>query len=76
METLNTTYNVNTTVQYSNHFYDSILETLKVWRKRARARREMRRIPAGDFIDIGINPNMASFEAHQPFWRPLRDLRK
>jgi uncharacterized protein YjiS (DUF1127 family) len=53
----------------------SIVATLRAWRRRRVARRELRSFNAWILRDIGIDPSIVNYEMHQPFWRPLRDCR-
>jgi uncharacterized protein YjiS (DUF1127 family) len=48
---------------------------LAAWRERIAARRMLAAISERDLRDAGISPHFADYEARQPFWRPLRDLR-
>lgn len=49
---------------------------LSAWRARARARRELARIPARDLEDAGLSVQAVEYELTQPFWRPLNLERK
>jgi uncharacterized protein YjiS (DUF1127 family) len=49
---------------------------LRTWLERIRARRSLARIDARSLREAGISPGLAEYEANQPFWRPLRDLRE
>jgi uncharacterized protein YjiS (DUF1127 family) len=48
---------------------------VRTWLERIRARRALARIDARSLREAGISPALAEYEANQPFWRPLRDLR-
>jgi uncharacterized protein YjiS (DUF1127 family) len=52
-----------------------IAGTLRVWRERRAARRELARIDARSLRDVGIAPEQVEYEIAQPFWRDLRDWR-
>ena len=53
----------------------SIVATLREWRRRSVARRELANFDARMLRDIGVDPSMVDYEMHQSFWRPLRDWR-
>jgi uncharacterized protein YjiS (DUF1127 family) len=46
------------------------VETLMVWRDRARGRQMLGTLDEHMLRDIGINRAIASTEAEKPFWRP------
>jgi uncharacterized protein YjiS (DUF1127 family) len=52
-----------------------IAGTLRLWRGRRAARRELARIDARSLRDVGIAPEQVAYEISQPFWRDLRDWR-
>lgn len=52
-----------------------IMATLREWRRRTAARRELANFDARMLRDIGIDPGMVDYEMRQSFWRPLRDWR-
>jgi uncharacterized protein YjiS (DUF1127 family) len=54
----------------------ALAATLRTWRARRRARRELAAIDARTLRDIGIAPELVEYEISQPFWRPLRDWRE
>jgi uncharacterized protein YjiS (DUF1127 family) len=49
---------------------------LRNWQANRRARRELAMVDAHTLRDLGISPELVKYELLQPFWRPLRDLRK
>jgi uncharacterized protein YjiS (DUF1127 family) len=53
----------------------SIVATLREWRRRSVARRELANFDARMLRDIGVDPSMVDYEMRQSFWRPLRDWR-
>ncbi len=53
----------------------SIVATLREWRRRSVARRELANFDARMLRDIGVDPGMVDYEKRQSFWRPLRDWR-
>jgi uncharacterized protein YjiS (DUF1127 family) len=54
---------------------DSIVATLRAWRRRSAARRELTNLGEWILRDIGVDPGIVNYEMHQSFWRPLRDWR-
>jgi uncharacterized protein YjiS (DUF1127 family) len=48
----------------------SALETLHVWRRRARERAELARFSERELRDIGLSASDAQREVDKPFWRP------
>src|SRR5437899_7185762 len=54
---------------------DSIVATLREWRRRSVARRELAIFDERMLRDIGVDPAMVDYEMRQSFWRPLRDWR-
>ena len=53
----------------------SIVATLREWRRRSVARRELANFDERILRDIGVDPSIVDYEMHQSFWRPLRDWR-
>ena len=53
----------------------SIVATLREWRRRSVARRELANFDARSLRDIGVDPSIVDYEMRQSFWRPLRDWR-
>jgi len=53
----------------------SIVATLREWRRRSVARRELANFDEQILRDIGIDPSIVDYEMRQSFWRPLRDWR-
>jgi len=53
----------------------SIVATLREWRRRSVARRELANFDERMLRDIGIDPSIVAYEMYQSFWRPLRDWR-
>ena len=51
----------------------SIVATLRAWRRRSAARRELTNFNTWILRDIGVDPSIVNYELRQPFWRPLRD---
>jgi uncharacterized protein YjiS (DUF1127 family) len=51
----------------------SIVATLREWRRRMVARRELANFDERILRDIGIDPGIVDYEMRQSFWRPLRD---
>jgi uncharacterized protein YjiS (DUF1127 family) len=45
------------------------LDTLRLWRQRARGRQQLRSFDDHLLRDIGITRLQAEAEAHKPFWR-------
>ena len=45
------------------------LDTLRLWRERARGRQQLRAFDDHLLRDIGITRLQAEAEAHKPFWR-------
>jgi uncharacterized protein YjiS (DUF1127 family) len=54
---------------------DLIVGTLRVWRRRSVARRELASLDARMLRDIGLDPGTVDYEASQWFWRLPRDWR-
>jgi uncharacterized protein YjiS (DUF1127 family) len=53
----------------------SIVATLRDWRRRSVARRELANFDERMLRDIGVDPSIVDYEMRQSFWRPLRDWR-
>jgi uncharacterized protein YjiS (DUF1127 family) len=51
----------------------SIVASLRKWRRRSVARRELAHLDERILRDIGIDPGTVNYEMRQSFWRPLRD---
>jgi len=51
----------------------SIVASLREWRRRSVARRELAHLDERILRDIGIDPGTVNYEMRQSFWRPLRD---
>jgi uncharacterized protein YjiS (DUF1127 family) len=49
---------------------------MRTWSQRRRARNEFHLIDARSLREIGIAPCALDYDLRQPFWRPLRDLRR
>ena len=49
--------------------YTAFNEVLKLWRRRARERRELATLDARTIQDLGLVPSAIQFEANKPFWR-------
>jgi uncharacterized protein YjiS (DUF1127 family) len=54
---------------------DSIVATLREWRRRSVSRSQLARLDERTLRDIGIDPGVVDYEIYQSFWRPLRDWR-
>ena len=52
-----------------------IVATLREWRRRSVARRELAIFDERMLRDIGVDPSIVDYEMRQSFWRPLRDWR-
>jgi uncharacterized protein YjiS (DUF1127 family) len=52
-----------------------IVATLREWRRRRVARRELANFDERTLRDIGVDPSIVDYEMRQSFWRPLRDWR-
>jgi uncharacterized protein YjiS (DUF1127 family) len=52
-----------------------IVATLREWRRRSVARRELANFDARMLRDIGVDPGIVDYEMRQSFWRPIRDWR-
>jgi len=53
--------------------WGAIVASLREWRRRSVARRELAYLDARILRDIGIDPGIVDYEMRQSFWRPLRD---
>jgi uncharacterized protein YjiS (DUF1127 family) len=53
----------------------SIVVTVREWRRRSVARRELAYFDERILRDIGIHRSIVEYEMRQSFWRPLRDWR-
>jgi len=53
-----------------------IAASLREWRRRSVARRELAQLDAHMLHDIGIDPGTVNYEMQEPFWRPLRDWQR
>ncbi len=53
----------------------SIVATLREWRRRSVARRELAIFDARMLHDIGLDRGMVDYEIRRSFWRPIRDWR-
>jgi uncharacterized protein YjiS (DUF1127 family) len=54
----------------------TIAMRLHTWQTNRQARHELAMVDAHTLRDLGISPELVRYELVQPFWRPLRDLRK
>jgi uncharacterized protein YjiS (DUF1127 family) len=52
-----------------------IVATLREWRCRRVARRELASLDERMLRDIGLDPGVVDYEVRQWFWRPARDWR-
>jgi uncharacterized protein YjiS (DUF1127 family) len=48
---------------------DRVVATVREWRRRARARRELARFDDHLLHDIGLSRSQAQFESDKPFWQ-------
>ena len=46
-----------------------LLDTLSLWRKRARTRAQLAQLSAAQLDDIGVSQAQMQVEARKPFWR-------
>lgn len=51
-----------------------IVETVRLWHRRAEERAALRRLSAEELHDFGVTPAEAQWEASQPFWRETRHV--
>jgi|SRR5450755_786194 uncharacterized protein YjiS (DUF1127 family) len=54
----------------------AIVASLREWRRRSVARRELAHLDERILRDIGIDPGTVNYEMQQSFWRPLRDWQR
>jgi uncharacterized protein YjiS (DUF1127 family) len=54
---------------------DSIVATLREWRRRSVERSELARLDDRALRDIGVDRDAVEYEMRQSFWRPPRDWR-
>jgi len=54
---------------------DSIVATLREWRRRRVGRYELAGLDERTLRDIGLDPGTVDYEVRQSFWRPLRHWR-
>jgi uncharacterized protein YjiS (DUF1127 family) len=54
---------------------DSIVATLREWRRRRVGRHELASLDQRTLRDIGVDPGLVDYEMYQWFWRPPRDWR-
>jgi uncharacterized protein YjiS (DUF1127 family) len=52
-----------------------IVATLREWRRRRRARRELAGLDERMLRDVGLDPGTVDYEVRQWFWRPDRNWR-
>jgi uncharacterized protein YjiS (DUF1127 family) len=52
-----------------------MVATLREWRHRRVARRELANFDERMLRDIGVDPSIVDYEMRQSFWRPIRDWR-
>ena len=52
---------------------DLIVATLREWRRRRGARRELASLDERMLRDIGLDPGVVDYEVSQSFWRAPRD---
>ena len=55
--------------------FEAIVQTIKAWHQREKARGELAKLSERDLKDIGLSSLMVDYEVQQPFWRPLSNLR-
>jgi uncharacterized protein YjiS (DUF1127 family) len=53
-----------------------IVSSLRAWRRRRVARRELAQLDERILRDLGIDRDTVNYEMQQPFWRPLRDWQR
>lgn len=56
--------------------WGAIVASLREWRRRSVARRELAQLDERILRDIGIDPGTVNYEMQQSFWRPLRDWQR
>jgi uncharacterized protein YjiS (DUF1127 family) len=54
---------------------ESIVATLRDWRRRSAERNELARLDTRTLRDIGVDPGVVEYEIRQAFWRPRRNWR-
>jgi uncharacterized protein YjiS (DUF1127 family) len=54
---------------HESGFFRNAIATLRLWRERARMRRELGRWSERDLHDIGMSWSTVSEEVNKPFWR-------
>ena len=54
---------------------DSIVATLREWRRRRVGRHELAGLDERTLRDIGLDPGTVDYEVRQSFWRPIRHWR-
>ena len=52
-----------------------MLDMLKIWLERIRARRALALMDERSLRDLGISPAFVDFELRKPFWKELADWR-
>ena len=53
--------------------WGAMVGSLRAWRRRSVARRELAQLDERILRDIGIDRSTVNHEMQQPFWLPLRD---
>ncbi len=56
----------------NNHvpgFFETVGETLHIWRQRYRTRNELAQWTDRDLHDVGVSRSDIIYEAEKPFWR-------
>lgn len=56
-------------------FKHRLAMTLKLWRARTAARRQLAAMDARSLRDAGISPAAAAYESGKSFWQPFGSLR-
>jgi uncharacterized protein YjiS (DUF1127 family) len=56
--------------------WGAIVASLRAWRQRSVARRELAQLDERILRDIGIDPGTVNYEMQLWFWRPLRDWQR
>ena len=54
---------------HESGFFRNALATVKVWRERSRARRELAQWGERELHDIGMSASTVAVEVNKPFWR-------
>jgi len=57
------------TKTHESGFFRNTIATLRLWRERARMRRELAQWTERDLHDIGMSWSSVSEEVNKPFWR-------